>query len=106
MSGSGEASCVDGRTCRSGNQRLVDFDGDGRTDFSFGERDFRVRSLRGNAVLRWEFRPGSALFFVWSQGRTGEEEYAEFDFTRDLDHLRGAPASNVFLIKASYWFNP
>ncbi len=78
----------------------------GAIEYDFEDPGFSFRQLRSNAVLRWEFRPGSALFFVWSQGRTGEEEYAEFDFTRDLDHLRGAPASNVFLIKASYWFNP
>jgi hypothetical protein len=36
-----------------------------------GERDFDLRSLRGSAVLRWEYRPGSALFLVWQQERGG-----------------------------------
>ena len=38
--------------------------------YAFNEnRDFHQRSLRGNTVLRWEFRPGSTLFLVWSQSR-------------------------------------
>ena len=78
----------------------------GEREFGFDDPDFSFRQLRTNAVVRWEFRPGSAIFFVWSQGRTGEEEYERFDFGRDLDHLRATPATNVFLIKASYWFNP
>jgi hypothetical protein len=30
-----------------------------------GNRDFNTRSFRSNAVLRWEWRPGSTLFVVW-----------------------------------------
>lgn len=37
----------------------VDPDGDGATDYTFRDRDFNVRELRTNAVLRWEYRPGS-----------------------------------------------
>ena len=40
----------------------VDFTGDGNADYSFSDRDFNVRSLVGNAVLRWEYRPGSTLW--------------------------------------------
>ena len=32
---------------------------------------FNVREFRSNVVFRWEYRPGSALFLVWSQGREG-----------------------------------
>src|SRR5207237_719221 len=31
--------------------------------------DFNFRSLRGNAVVRWEFRPGSALYVAWNENR-------------------------------------
>ena len=41
----------------------------GATPISFGNPDFRVRSLRSNLVFRWEYRPGSTLFVVWNQGR-------------------------------------
>lgn len=106
VTGPSGVSCVDGRTCRSGNQRLVDFDGDGSTDFAFRERDFRVRSLRGNAVLRWEYRPGSTLFFVWQQRRSYQDMDANtFRLGGEaLDLLTDRPA-NVFIIKANYWLS-
>ncbi|WP_420126542.1 DUF5916 domain-containing protein [Longimicrobium sp.] len=69
----------------------------------FGDPDFNVRSLRGNAVLRWEYRPGSTLFFVWQQERSGFESMGDFDFGRDARAIFDGPAHNVFLIKASYW---
>lgn len=65
--------------------------------------DFNVRSLRGNAVLRWEYRPGSALFFVWQQERSGFEPLGGFDARRDVGRLFREPARNVFLVKATYW---
>jgi hypothetical protein len=106
VTGPSGVACVGGRTCRSGTQRLVDFDGDGRTDFSFRERDFRVRSLRGNAVLRWEYRPGSTLFFVWQQRRSYQDlEANTFRLGGEaLDLLTDRPA-NVFIIKANYWLS-
>ncbi|HEX6040884.1 DUF5916 domain-containing protein [Longimicrobium sp.] len=68
-----------------------------------GQRDFTFRSLRGNAVLRWEYRPGSTLFFVWQQQRSGEALLGDVDLGRDLSDVFQEPASNVFLIKATYW---
>ena len=67
-----------------------------------GNRDFRFASLRGNAVLRWEYSPGSALFLVWTQQRVGSESVGDFDFRRSLSHLMDQRADNVFLVKASY----
>ena len=70
----------------------------------FANPDFTVRSLRGNAVLRWEYRPGSALFFVWQQDRGIRDDDGTFDLASDFRGLFTQPATNVFLIKASYWF--
>jgi hypothetical protein len=97
-------SCVNGRTCLDGNRRLVDFDADGRTDFAFQEQDFRVRSLRGNAVLRWEYRPGSTLFLVWQQRRAFRDlEAANFDIRGEAAELFRNRPTNIFVIKANYW---
>ena len=82
----------------------VDPDGAGpASSFAIDNPDFRVHSLRGNAVVRWEYRPGSALFFVWQQSRSGFQPY-EGDFSpgRDVRDIFGRP-SNVFLVKATYW---
>lgn len=71
------------------------------------DRDFNYRSLRGTAVLRWEYRPGSTLYLAWQQSRS---DYAtgvgDFDFGRDREALFGARPDNVFVIKASYWLTP
>jgi hypothetical protein len=71
--------------------------------FSFANRDFNERSLRGNAVLRWEYRPGSALFLVWQQSREGVIGSGNFDFGRDIDALWQVPPQNIFVVKATWW---
>lgn len=79
--------------------------GDGGAVFSFDDPDFRVRSLRGGATLRWEYRPGSALFVVWQQQRSGHAEDGTFALGRDTaDLFRDAP-HNVFLVKLSTWIS-
>jgi hypothetical protein len=90
---------------QGGGVYTVDPDGVGSAPtFSFNDPDFNVRSLSGNAVLRWEYRPGSTLFFVWQQQRRGFEPIGTFHFARDYAEIFNAPATNVFLIKATYWF--
>jgi hypothetical protein len=75
--------------------------------FGLPNRDFNLRSLRGNAVLRWEWRAGSTLYLAWQQSR---EDFAaltgNFDFSRDRAALLRAPADNVFVVKLNYWWNP
>jgi hypothetical protein len=71
--------------------------------FSFDNPDLNVRSLRGNAVLRWEYRPGSTLFLVWQQQRAGSRAFGDFDFGRDANAVFEQRPDNIFVIKASYW---
>ena len=70
-----------------------------------GSADFNYRSFRTTNVLRWEYRPGSALFIVWQQGREDTDPVGRFRFGRDFRGVFTAPASNVFLVKMSYWLN-
>ena len=82
----------------------VDPDGAGAApSFTFSDRDFNRRSLRGSAVLRWEYRPGSTLFLVWQQSRFGSIGTGEFDLGRDFNALWGAPPENVFVLKGTWW---
>lgn len=83
----------------------VDENGDGLADYSFGNPDFNFRQFRSNLVLRWEYRPGSTLFLVWSQGRTDYGYSGLLDFENDLSSLFQGKPDNVFLIKFSYNFN-
>ena len=90
------------------NTFTVDPNGDCATSpsaqaITFGNPDLNYRSLRGNAVLRWEYRPGSTLFLVWQQQRAGAEAFGDFDFSRDAGAIFNQRPDNVFVIKASYW---
>jgi hypothetical protein len=69
----------------------------------FDRPDFSVASLNANAVLRWEYRPGSALFVVWSQGRSFDGDPARFDVGSQARELFASPATNVLLVKVSHW---
>lgn len=70
-----------------------------------GNPDFNYRSFRTTNVLRWEYRPGSSLFVVWQQGRESTASRGDFKFGRDFGRVFDTPASNVFLVKMSYWLN-
>lgn len=85
----------------------VDPDGAGPAPrFSFGNPDFNFKSLRGNAVLRWEYMPGSTLYLVWTQERTNEDNPGQYAFGRDFSNLFSSIPNNVFLLKVTYWLNP
>jgi hypothetical protein len=66
---------------------------------------FNVREFRSNVVFRWEYRPGSTLFLVWSQGREGSSAVeGGKSFGGDLGDLFRERANHTFLVKLSYWF--
>ncbi len=83
----------------------IDPDGAGgpAAAFFLPNPDFNYRSLRGNAVVRWEFRPGSTLFLVWTQAREDVAQVNDFALGRDFRSLIGTKPTNVFLVKMSYW---
>ncbi|MDQ3555956.1 MAG: carbohydrate binding family 9 domain-containing protein [Gemmatimonadota bacterium] len=76
---------------------------DGSADFTLPFRDFNVRSFRSNAVLRWEWRPGSTLFLVWQQDRFAEEAQGRAVGLADLAGTLGAAGNNFLALKMTYW---
>ncbi len=69
-----------------------------------GAAGFNVQQFRSNAVFRWEYRPGSTLFLVWSQGRQQfAPERGTSGFRGDYDSLFGQRADDTFLVKFAYW---
>jgi hypothetical protein len=93
-----------GTITKSAARYTVDPDGAGpAAAFSFADPNFTSHSLRGTAVLRWEYRPGSTMFFVWTQQRSGNDLYGDLDFRRDSGALLADRPDNVFLVKATYW---
>ena len=88
----------------AGGTYTVDPDGAGpAAAFSFGNPDFNYRSLRGSAVLRWEWRPGSTLYVAWTQTRSMSAGVGDLELRRDWRELIGTPPENIFLVKVSYW---
>jgi uncharacterized protein DUF5916/cellulose/xylan binding protein with CBM9 domain len=91
-------------TATSSAEYTVDPDGAGpAAPFSFGDPDFTFRSLIGNAVVRWEYRPGSTVFFVWTQSRTGFDPNGNFDFGAQRSAIFRDRPTNVFQVKVNYW---
>ncbi len=88
----------------AGDRYTVDPDGAGPAQpFTFQNPDFTASSLRGTAVLRWQYRPGSTIYFVWTQQRSGEDPVGTFDFGSAGRAIFGDRPMNVFQIKATYW---
>ena len=84
--------------------------------FDVSDRDFSFRSLRGNAVLRWEWRAGSTMYLVWQQNRSqnltatgvtaNDPNLTRFNPYYDAKELFGLRPDNVFQVKVTYWLNP
>lgn len=104
-------------TRQAGARDLIDPDGPGAAPaFRVDDRDFNLNSLRGNAVLRWEWRPGSTMFLVWQQERAGRLgaldaergglDVGSFDVRTNLGDIFDVRPTNVLVFKMSYWLNP
>lgn len=84
--------------------RTADPDGAGpAAAFGVGQPSFRFASLRGNAVLRWEFRPGSTLFFVWTQLQEDFEQEGTFAPRHTFNRLLDQRPDHYFRVKLTYW---
>ncbi|MBI4553412.1 MAG: carbohydrate binding family 9 domain-containing protein [Candidatus Latescibacteria bacterium] len=96
----------DGVSTYSEATREADPDGPGPAKpIKLSNPDFNFKSLRGNAVFRWEYLPGSTLYLVWTQNRSDTENDGAFRLNRSLNRLLNAKAENVFMVKFAYWWN-
>jgi hypothetical protein len=85
---------------------LVDENTDGVTDYSFSKPDFNFVQFRSNLVVRWEYKPGSELYLVWSQANTPDVAM-ELDtplFRSLVDNAFADKGRNIFLLKWTYRF--
>ncbi len=82
----------------------VDENLDGIPDFYIDYPDFNFKEFKSNLVARWEFRPGSIVYLVWSQGRSGYDSYGDLQLNRDFSDLYDVNPNNVLLVKFSYRF--
>jgi hypothetical protein len=66
---------------------------------------FDVLQVRSNSVVRWEFRPGSTLFAVWTHGRDGFTDFQNRSWRAEYDELLALHPANTFLLKLAYWLD-
>jgi hypothetical protein len=84
----------------------VDADGAGPSpETTFPNPEFLIRSIRSNLVLRWEYRPGSTLFLVWNQSRSGFDAEPRFRLFNNLGKIFDDNMQNVLLVKANYYLS-
>jgi len=91
----------------SGNPRATKYDDRFQPYTGPGQpTDFNTKFFNSNLVVRWEYRPGSTLYVVWSQGRDDYEPFTgDRNMAGDFGKLFDTPPHNTFLVKASYWLN-
>ncbi len=91
----------------------IDENMDGTIDYSFDKSDFNVKEFLSNLVIRWEYSPGSSVYLVWSQTRSGYNTSGYMDYINDMGDLfdhnlfqndDNYNLKNVFLVKFSYRF--
>ena len=82
------------------SQYTVDPDGNGPAKpFTLVNPDLSEQSLRGNAVFRWEYRPGSVFYVAWTQSRLGDSAFGDLDFRATAWRSLAARPDNNFLVK-------
>lgn len=90
----------------------VDENHNGMT-YSIDKSDFNYKAFLSNLVIRWEYSPGSSVYLVWSQNRSGFNPVGNMDYINDMGDLFNPrlyrdnsdyQLKNVFLIKFSYRF--
>ena len=82
----------------------LDPDGDGiAQQVIIDNPNFNYISLRGNAVLRWEYLTGSTIYFVWSQTRADVVSNSNFQFGKSFNNLFNIKPDNIFILKITYW---
>jgi hypothetical protein len=76
------------------------------------DQNFAYQNLQSNFVMRWEYRPGSTLFLVWSHGRNARDEVnplappVHFPYDRtlggQLNDVFARFPHNSFMMKVNY----
>jgi hypothetical protein len=76
-----------------------------QVEYTFENPDFNFSQFRSNLVFRWEYRPGSQIYLVWSQDRTGYIQPGTDSVNESFGKIKKTYPDNIFLIKINYWFS-
>ncbi len=67
--------------------------------------DIKRQEFNSNLVGRWEFRPGSTLYLVWTNTRFEESNQLDQSIWKSFGNIWKVQSQNVFMVKFSYWFS-
>ena len=67
--------------------------------------DIKRQEFNSNLVGRWEFRPGSTLYLVWTNTRFEESHQLDQSIWKSFGNIWKVQSQNVFMVKFSYWFS-
>lgn len=84
---------------------LVDENGNELLDFNTENPDFNFQEFRSNFVLRWEYKTGSTLYFVWTNTSSNYENQYNPSIIESFSNISKVKAQNAFMLKFSYWFS-
>ena len=73
-------------------------------DFTFLPPDFTFNEFRSNLVFRWEYLPGSTIYFAWVHSMSNRNSLYVSGWRDNLDTMFDLPSTNTFLVKANFWF--
>lgn len=83
----------------------IDDNNDGITDYYVPHFDFNYKVFNSNFVVRYEFKPGSSIYLVWSRGQEDFVNDGTFKPLSNLNNLLDVDPQDVFLIKVSTLLN-
>ncbi|MDR2119945.1 MAG: carbohydrate binding family 9 domain-containing protein [Tannerella sp.] len=78
---------------------------DGAGTYLFPDPDFNFNEFRSNLVARWEYLPGSTLYFVWEHRMSGRENRFIPAWNDNLERMFSLPSANTLMVKMNYWFD-
>lgn len=75
------------------------------SNYTIHNPDFNYQEFRSNLVGRWEFRPGSTLYLVWTNTRAAYSDQLDQTIWKSFGKIWDVKSENVFMVKFSYWFS-
>lgn len=85
--------------------KMYDLQKEGNPAYTIRNPDFNFQELNSNLVGRWEFKPGSTLYLVWTNTRSAYSDQLDQSIWKSFANIRHVTSQNVFMIKFSYWFS-
>jgi hypothetical protein len=82
------------------------YDDTGIDPEDYADENGTFSALNSMMLVRWEYMPGSTLYFVWTRARNEWDDTTKKLHLKDeFDRFFSRGAENVWLLKMSYWWN-